>query len=236
MTYCVAAAASTGIVFCSDSRTNSGTADVSTYAKMTLFESPGERVIVLLTAGNLATSQSVVTLLNERRSIMALPTMYEAAATVGATLREVMARDADELSKSNIPAGASFIVGGQVRGEAPRLFLVYEQGNFIEATRETPYFQLGETHYAKPLLEAVLGFDIAPGDAAKCVLLAMEATMRLNVAVGAPIDLLAYEKDQLRVTRRRRFEEGDAYLCAIGGLWSRGMHELCARAPAVEWS
>ena len=236
MTYCVAALASSGIVFASDSRTNAGTAEVATYSKMTVFDAPGERVVVLLTSGNLATSQSVVNLLQPRRdAFLAKPNLYDTAVTVGETLREIMARDAPALNQANIEAGASFIVGGQVRGEAPRLFMVYPQGNFIEATGETNYFQLGETRYAKPLLELVLGFDIALDNAAKCLLLAMEGTMRFNVAVGAPIDLLAYEKDSLGVTRRRRFEDDDPYLAELGQLWKRSMGELCAQSPAVGW-
>jgi putative proteasome-type protease len=237
MTYCVAAAASTGIVFASDSRTNAGAAEVASHSKMTVFDAPGERVVVLLSAGNLATSQSVVTLLQERRqAFMAKPTLFHAVEAVGETLREVMARDAATLAKSGIDPQASFIVGGQVRDEPPRLFMVYPQGNFIEASRESPLLQLGETKYAKPLLEAALTFDSALDDAAKCLLLALELTMRLNVAVAAPIDLLAYEKDQLRVTRRRRFEQDDAYLAQLSGLWARGMKELCGRAPAVVFS
>jgi putative proteasome-type protease len=234
MTYCVAAAASTGIVFASDSRTNAGTAEVASHSKMTVFEAPGERVVVLLSAGNLATSQSVITLLEERRrEFMAKPTFFHAVEAVGETLREVLARDAAALAKSHIDAEASFIVGGQARGEPPRLFMVYPQGNFIEASRESPLLQLGETNYAKPLLEVALGFNSALDDAAKCLLLAMAVTMRLNVAVAAPVDLLAYEKDQLRVTRRRRFEQDDAYLAQLSGLWPRAMNELCGRAPAV---
>jgi putative proteasome-type protease len=235
MTYCVAATASTGIVFASDCRTSAGTADVSTFSKMTVFEAPGERVVVLLAAGNLATSQSVVTLLEEGRTLMAKPSLYEVAETVGAALREVMARDAAALEKARIAAGATFLLGGQVRNEPPRLFQVYEEGNFVEATRDTTYFQLGEARYAKPLLDAVLRFDIALDDAAKCLLLAMEATMRLNVAVGAPIDLLAYGKDELKVSRRRRLGESDPYLACLPALWTAGMRELCARAPAVAW-
>lgn len=237
MTYCVAALASSGIVFASDSRTNAGTAEVATYGKMTVFENTGDRVVVLLTAGNLATSQGVIQLLNTRRdALMAKSNLYDTAAMVGETLREVAARDAQALQQANVDPGASFIVGGQVRGEAPRLFMVYPQGNFIEATRETSYFQLGETRYAKPLLELVLHPDIALDDAAKCVLLAMEGTMRFNIAVGAPVDVLAYEKDSLRVTRRRRFEEDDPQLAELGELWKRGMGELCARTPALRWN
>ena len=236
MTYCVAALASSGIVFASDSRTNAGTAEVATYGKMTVFENSGDRIVVLLTAGNLATSQGVVQLLNGRRdALMAKANLYDTAALVGETLREVMARDAQALRQANVDPSASFIVGGQVRGETPRLFMVYPQGNFIEATRETNYFQLGETRYAKPLLELVLHPEVALDDAAKCVLLAMEGTMRFDIAVGAPVDVLAYEKDSLRVTRRRRFEEDDPQLAELGELWKRGMGELCARAPALRW-
>jgi putative proteasome-type protease len=236
MTYCVAALASSGIVFASDSRTSAGTDEIASYSKMTLLETPGERVIALLSAGSLATSQSVITLLQRRRAaFMAKPTLYDAAAAVGETVREVMARDVAALEKADIPAGFSFIIGGEVRGETPRLFQVYEQGNFIEATRDTCFLQLGETRYAKALLQSAVGYDTDLRAAAKCLLLAVEATRREDVAVGAPIDLLVYEKDRFDVALRRRFEEAHAYLTQLSGVWARGLAELAPRAPEVAW-
>src|SRR5512145_285835 len=152
MTYCVAAAVSAGIVFASNSRTNAGVDQVAIYSKMSVLETPGERVVVLLSAGNLATTQSVVSLLRQRSEqvVDARRSLYDIAALVGETLREVITRDGPALEQAKVDAGASFIVGGQLRGEAPRLFQIYPQGNFIEASRETCYLQIGETKYGKP--------------------------------------------------------------------------------------
>jgi putative proteasome-type protease len=238
MTYCVAAAVSSGIVFASDSRTNAGVDQVAIYSKMSLFETPGERVVVLLSAGNLATIQSVVSLLRQRseRGVDARRSLYDIAALVGETLREVITRDGPALEQAKVDAGASFIVGGQLRGEAPRLFQIYPQGNFIEASRETGYLQIGETKYGKPIIDRVLSFDTPLADVAKCLLVSFDSTMRSNLSVGLPIDLLGYEKDRLRVTLRRRFAEGDAYFREISQFWSAGLRRVFAEVPGVSWS
>lgn len=237
MTYCVAAALAEGIVFASDSRTSAGVDHVATYSKMNLFEVPGERLIVILAAGNLATTQSVVSLLRSRAAegIHARPSLYEVAALAGETLREVTQRDGEALAQAKIDPGCNFILGGQVRGEAPRLFHVYPQGNFIESTRDTSYFQIGETKYGKPILDRVLGFDSSINDAAKCMLVSFDSTMRSNLSVGLPIDLLAYETGRLRVTLRRRFTGEDAYFREISRYWSGGLRRLFAEAPDVSW-
>jgi putative proteasome-type protease len=238
MTYCVAAAVSTGIVFASDSRTNAGVDQVAIYSKMSVFETPGERVIVLLSAGNLATTQSVVSLLRQRadQGIDARRSLYDIAALVGETLREVVTRDGPALEQAKVDPGASFIVGGQLRGEAPRLFQVYPQGNCIEASRETCYLQIGETKYGKPIIDRVVRFDSPLADVAKCLLVSFDSTMRSNLSVGLPIDLLGYEKDRLRVSLRRRFAEGDAYFREISQFWSAGLRRVFAEAPDVSWS
>lgn len=238
MTYCVAAAVSSGIVFASDSRTNAGVDQVAIYSKMSLFETPGERVVVLVSAGNLATTQSVVSLLRQRsaQGVDARRSLYDIAALVGETLREVITRDGPALEQAKVDAGASFIVGGQLRGEVPRLFQIYPQGNFIEASRETCYLQIGETKYGKPIIDRVLSFDTPLADVAKCLLVSFDSTMRSNLSVGLPIDLLGYEKDRLRVTLRRRFAEGDAYFREISQFWSAGLRRVFAEAPGVSWS
>lgn len=238
MTYCVAASVATGIVFASDSRTNAGVDQVATFSKMHLFEMPGERVIVLLSAGNLATTQGVASLLRQRSAdgIGARATMYEVASLVGETLREVMTRDGPALEQLKIDPGCNFIVGGQIRGEGPRLFHIYPQGNFIEATRDTNYFQIGETKYGKPIIDRVVKYDTATKDVAKCLLVSFDSTMRSNLSVGLPIDLLAYERDRLRVTLRRRFTEGDAYFREISQFWSVGLRRLFAEVPDVSWT
>jgi putative proteasome-type protease len=246
MTYGVAAIAQDGIVFASDSRTSAGGDQVSVFSKMNLFEVAGERMICLLSAGNLGTSQSVVSLLHKRATLAdgtqdpsgvnRLSSLYDVTALVGATLREVVARDGPSLEADGIQVGASFIVGGQVRGEPPRLFLVYPQGNFIEAMKDTPYFQIGEKKYGKPMLDRVLNYDTPLKDVAKCLLVSFDSTMRSNLSVGLPIDLLGYEKDCLRVTRRRRFEAGDPYFQTISHFWSTGLLRVFAQVPDVSWS
>lgn len=238
MTYCVAASVETGIVFASDSRTNAGVDQVATFGKMSVFERAGERVAVLLSAGNLATAQSVMSLLRQRadEGLYRLASMYDVAALAGRTLREVVSRDGASLQQDNIEPGCNLLVGGQIRGEAPRLFHVYPQGNFIEATMDTPYLQIGETKYGKPIIDRVVKYDTALKDVAKCLLVSFDSTMRSNLSVGLPIDLLCYEKDALRVTRRRRFGDGDPYFREISQFWSAGLRRVFAEVPDVGWS
>jgi len=238
MTYCVAAIVSSGIVFASDSRTNAGVDQISTYSKMNLFEAPGERLIVLLTAGNLATTQSVVSLLKQRaaQGIESERSLYDVAALVGETVREVMERDGPALEQAKIDGSSNFIVGGQIKGEAPRLFHVYPQGNFIEASRDTSYLQIGETKYGKPIIDRVVKFDSPLKDVAKCLLVSFDSTMRSNLSVGLPIDLLGYERDQLRVTLRRRFADGDPFFTQLSGYWSSSLRRVFVEAPDVSWT
>lgn len=233
MTYCVAAAVREGIVFASDSRTNAGVDHVATFSKMSLFEAPGERAIALLSAGNLATTQSVVTLLRQRAA--APGSLYDFAALVGETLREIVQRDGPALEQAKIDPGCNFIVGGQVRGEAPRLFHVYPQGNFIESGADTNYFQIGETKYGKPILDRIVRADTTLNDAAKCLLISFDSTMRSNLSVGLPIDLLAYERDSLRFTRRRRITEDDAYFREMSRFWSSSLRRVFGEAPDLSW-
>ena len=246
MTYCVAAVTNEGIVFASDSRTNAGVDYVSVYSKMKVFEVPGDRVIAVLSAGNLGTTQSVISLLQMRArlpdgqvsvaGIEGLRSLYDVAVLLGQTLREVVARDGPSLVQQGIDPGCTLIVGGQVRGEAPRLFMVYPQGNFIEATTDTNYFQIGEAKYGKPMIDRVVKFDTPLKDVAKCLLVSFDSTMRSNLSVGLPIDLLGYEKDALRVTLRRRYTEGDPYFSQISGFWSTGLLRVFAEVPDVSWN
>ena len=246
MTYCVAAITKEGIVFASDSRTSAGVDQISVFSKMNVFEVPGERMICMLSSGNLGTTQSVISLLHIRAKledgslnaagIDGLPCMYDIAVLVGRTLREVVARDGPGLEASNIDPGCTFILGGQVRDEPPRLFLVYPQGNFIEAMKDTNYFQIGERKYGKPMIDRVVTFESTLKELAKCFLVSFDSTMRSNLSVGLPIDLLGYEKDSLRVTHRRRYEEGDPYFEAISGFWSTGLLRVFAEVPDISWS
>ncbi len=238
MTYCVAAAIASGIVFASDTRTNAGVDHVSTFSKMNVFEVPGERVVVVLSSGNLGITQSVVSLLKLRQAdgVLAANSMYDVAVLVGETLREVVNRDGAALAARSIETGCNFILGGQIAGEAPRLFHVYPEGNFIESSIDTNYFQIGETKYGKPIIDRVVKFDVAMKDAAKCLLVSFDSTMRSNLSVGLPIDLLAYEKDALRVTLRRRFLENDPYFREISQFWSSGLRRVFQDVPDVSWS
>ena len=245
MTYCVAAVTHHGIVFASDSRTNAGVDQLSTFSKMTVFEAPDERVVVLLSAGNLASTQSVISLLKLRmrseegeinpQGMLGLRSLYDIASLVGDTLREVIVRDGPMLTQQHIDPGCTFILGGQIRGKSQRLFHIYPQGNFIESSVDTNYFQIGETKYGKPIIDRVVKYDTSLRDVAKCLLVSFNSTMRSNLSVGLPIDLIVYEKDALRVTLRRRFAEGDAFFSEIGRFWSAGLRRVFAEAPDVPW-
>ena len=245
MTYCVAAAVKSGIVFASDSRTNAGVDQVAVFCKMNVFEVPDDRVIVILSAGNLATTQSVMSLLRLRmkgggnkispEGVLGLRSMYDVAVLVGDTLREVVGRDGEQLAQQKIDAGCNFILGGQIEGESLRLFHVYPQGNFIEASRDTNYFQIGETKYGKPIIDRVVHYDSPINDVAKCLLVSFDSTMRSNLSVGMPIDILGYEKDKLAVTFKRRFEDGDPYFREISQFWSSGLRKLFTEIPEISW-
>jgi putative proteasome-type protease len=245
MTYCVAAVTDRGIVFASDTRTNAGVDHLATFSKMTVFEAPDERVVVLLAAGNLASTQSVISLLKLRMrsdegeinaaGMLGLRSLYDMAALVGDTVREVVARDGTALVQENIDPGCTFILGGQIKGKSQRLFHIYPQGNFIESSVDTSYFQIGETKYGKPIIDRVVKFNTSLKDVAKCLLVSFNSTMRSNLSVGLPIDLVVYEIDALRVTLRRRFAEDDPYFAEIGRFWSAGLRRVFAEAPDVPW-
>jgi putative proteasome-type protease len=209
---------------------------------MKVFEKPGDRVITLVNSGNLAVTQATLNLLEQpmRRavdtpSIMTVGSMWEVAELVGVALREVRDRDGPHLMQTNVDASANFIIGGQIAGEPPRLFMVYTEGNFIEATPETPYFQIGETKYGKPIIDRVVKADSSLDDVVKCVLVSFDSTMRSNLSVGLPIDLLVYDKDSLRVTRTRRFDEQDAYIRTLSREWGEGVRRAFVELPKLEW-
>jgi putative proteasome-type protease len=232
-----------GIVLASDSRTNAGVDNISTFRKMKVFEWSGERVLVTLSSGNLAVTQATLNHLEQaiRRNdgganLMNVSSMYEVAELVGAALREVRHRDGPFLQQSNVDASASFIIGGQIAGEEQRLFMVYSEGNFIEATPETPYFQIGEVKYGKPIIDRVITATTSIDDAVKCVLVSFDSTMRSNLSVGLPIDLVVYERNSLRQTRSRRFAEKDPYMLSLSQNWGEGVRKAFAELPAFDWS
>ncbi len=237
MTYCVATALDTGMVFLSDSRTNAGVDHVNTFRKMHVFERPGDRVLVLMTAGNLAVSQAVVHVLHEAAidpnadSLHNTPNLFEAAVLVGDALRIVHHRDAEALQEHGIEFNPSFILGGQIRGEAPRLFQIYAAGNFIEATADTPYFQIGESKYGKPILDRVITRSSSLAEATKCALISMDSTIRSNLSVGPPLDLLCLKRDALRVLVHRSISGDDDYFRMIRGGWGESLRHAFHALP-----
>ncbi|OWQ46436.1 peptidase [Roseateles noduli] len=242
MTYCVAMRLRAGLLFASDSRTNAGVDHIATFRKMNLFEQPGERLVTLLTAGNLATTQSVVSLLRQRatvngRHLMSLTSMYDVAELVGKTLKEVVARDSDGVGQLNqgVDFGANLIVGGQIRGEAPRVFHVYPQGNFIEATEDTPYVQIGESKYGKPIIDRVIDFDSSLAEATKCALISFDSTIRSNLSVGLPIDMLLYKTDSFAPAEPYRITKDDPYFKTISQGWGGGLKRVFEQLPDDDW-
>lgn len=241
MTYCVATMIDAGIVFASDSRTNAGVDNISTFRKMKTFEAPGNRALVIVNSGNLAVTQATINHLeqairrNSEPNLMSVFSMYEVAELVGAALREVRHRDGPFLMENNVDGGANFIVGGQIAGEQQRLFMVYSEGNFIEATPETPYFQIGEVKYGKPIIDRVITPGTCINDAVKCVLVSFDSTMRSNLSVGMPIDLACYNRDSLRLGNVRRFDELDPYMLSLRQSWGEGVRRAFAQLPNLEW-
>ena len=239
MTYCVGLRIDSGLVFMSDTRTNAGIDSISTFRKMHIWEEPGERVIVLLTAGNLATTQSVVSLLDERTkapeerhpSILAAPSMFAVANIVGETLRSIVMRHNDEGPAAESLFRASLIVGGQIKGSDPRLFLIYPEGNFIEAGEDNPFFQIGETKYGRPII--VRSYDPAMSfeDAVKLLCVSFDSTIRANAGVDLPIDLKIHERDEFTTVRERRFERDDAYFQSVSHGWAEALGIALAELP-----
>jgi putative proteasome-type protease len=243
MTYCVGLLLKDGIVFASDSRTNAGVDNFSQFCKMTVFERPGDRVLVLLSSGALSGTQAIISVLKQRAeaadgqpNIWTARTMFDVASVVSDATREVERRDAAGGRNATLAFNASFIFGGQIAGEAPRLFRTYAETNFIEAEQDSPFLQTGETKYGKPILDRVITRSTSLSDATKCVLLSFDSTMRSNLSVGLPIDLLCYETGSLRVTRRRRLDQGDAYFGELRRAWSDGVREAFTRLPEPTWS
>lgn len=237
MTYCIAVRNDAGLVFLSDSRTNAGVDQISTFRKMHVYEVPGERVMVLLTSGNLAISQAVSSGLrvqmekNGEKSLATAPNMFSAAKLVGEAVRKVHERDAEALKQFGTEFNISLIFGGQVKGEAPRLFMVYAAGNFIEATPETPYFQIGESKYGKPILDRVIGSELTLDEVAKCCLISMDSTIKSNLSVGLPLDLLCYEKNSFEVTRQARIDSKDPYFASLRDRWAEQLRKVFNELP-----
>jgi len=247
MTYCVGVLLKDGIILGSDSRTHAGVDDFASFCKMTIFERPGDRVLVLLSSGSLAGTQAVISLLRQRAeasaqvevglpSLLNAGTMFDVACVVSDAMRAIGQRDKEHLEKNALSFNASFILGGQIRGEPMRLFRIYAEGNFIEAGTDTPFFQTGEAKYGKPIMDRVIDPSTSLSDAAKCVLVSFDSTMRSNLSVGMPIDLVCYERDTLAIRRRRRFEQGDPYFGALSKKWSEGVRAAFKDLPDPLWT
>lgn len=225
MTYCTGMRLDAGLVFLSDSRTNAGMDQVGTFRKMTVFEHPGERVLVLMTSGNLSIAQAVREYVSawvgaDGRSIWNAPDMLAAARIVGDAVRAIHKRDAEALAEFNVAFNIGIIFGGQIKGERCRLFSIYSAGNFIESHDQTTYFQIGESKYGKPILDRVVTPATGLDEAAKCALISMDSTLRSNISVGLPLDLLVYEADSLRVTRFTTIDERNQYFQMIRSSWA----------------
>lgn len=245
MTYCVGMLLDTGLVFLSDSRTNAGVDQISTFRKVAVFENPGERALVLQTSGNLAISQAVTTALRTAAAkpgaapgttLLNCATLFEAASLVGDALRQVHERDAEALKQFGFDFNAAFVLGGQIKGEAPRLFSIYAAGNFIEATPDTTYFQIGESKYGKPIIDRVIRRSSGINEAVKCGLVSMDSTIRSNLSVGLPLDLVIVRRDHLRIARHLSIDAENGYFSAIRGMWGESLRDAFSSLPDLDWA
>jgi putative proteasome-type protease len=242
MTYCVAMSLDAGMIFASDSRTNAGVDQIARFSKMRVFSREGDRVIVALSSGNLSLTQNALSVVDQRGRasdgslhLWNATSMFDIARLVGDALREVKQRDGPYLQQNNIDSHANFIVGGQVGGEPHRLFEVYSEGNFIEATPDTCYFQIGESKYGKPVIDRVVKRTTGLLEATKCTIVSFDSTMRSNISVGLPIDLVVYEAGALAIKMQRRIEESDPYFQMIHTQWGEGLRRVFAQLPNPEW-
>jgi putative proteasome-type protease len=242
MTYCVGLYLKDGLVMLSDTRTNAGVDNISIFSKMHIYEIPGERFLTVMTAGNLAVTQAVVNMLHEGidtgeriETLYTAPSMFRAAQLVGEAVRRVYRTDGPTLEAQNIKFDVSLLLGGQLKGRGMRLFQIYAAGNFIEATPDTPFLQIGETKYGKPILDRVLQYDTDPRDGVKLVLVSMDSTLRSNLTVGMPIDLMVYRRDAMRAETRRRITDADPYFRMISEGWSEALRNAYRAIPRPDW-
>ena len=243
MTYCVAMSVDAGMIFASDSRTNAGVDQIMRFSKMRVFARNGDRVIASVCSGNLSITQGAMNTIEQRAragdnapSLLNAESMFDVARLLGDAVREIYERDGEYLMQNNIDSSAHFLVGGQIRGEPPRLFRVYSEGNFIEATPETCYFQIGETKYGKPIIDRVITRSTGLLEATKCTLVSFDSTMRSNISVGLPIDLLLYETDSLTIKLQRRIQESDPYFDMVHTQWGEGLRRVFAQLPNPDWT
>jgi len=242
MTYCVGMMLDRGLVFMSDTRTNAGLDNVSTFRKMHVWETPGDRVITLMSAGNLATTQAVVSLLDERTkapddrapSLHAAPSMFQAARLVAEILREVIESHAESGQQADSAFNATLILGGQIVGGPPRLFLIYPEGNFIEASADTPFFQIGEMKYGRPILVRAFDPTMSFEDAMKLLLVSFDSTLKANLTVGAPFDYHLYEEGSLVRGAMGRIEQDDPYFTLVSKGWGDALKTALDSLPPYD--
>ena len=240
MTYCVGVKLEEGLILASDSRTHAGVDNYAKFCKMTVFESAGDRVLVLLSSGGLAGTQAVISVLRQRASaepphIWSVGSMFDVANLVADAMRDIERRDGPSLETSGLKFNASFILGGQIAGEDMRLFRLYAEGNFIEAGTDTIFLQTGEAKYGKPILDLAVTSNATLEDATKCVLVSFDSTMLSNLSVGMPIDLLCYARNSLKVTMKRRFDVGDEYFESLKQHWIAGTRRVFHELPPLAW-
>ena len=245
MTYCVAIKLNAGLVFLSDSRTNAGLDQISSFRKMMVYEKAGDRFMVLLSAGNLSISQSVREILQNEQikdgdsgeaiTIWNAKSMFDAARVLGSAVRHVHERDGAALKRSGVDFNVSMVFGGQIKGEGMRLFQVYSAGNFIEATSETPYFQVGESKYGKPVLDRVLTPETPLDEAAKCALVSMDSTLKSNLSVGLPLDLVVYEADSFSTSKVVCIDENNPYFRMLHDSWGQKLRQVFDSIEDPAW-
>jgi putative proteasome-type protease len=246
MTYCVAIKLNAGLVFLSDSRTNAGLDQISTFRKMIIYEKPTDRFMVLLSAGNLSISQSVREILQVEQlkdqdggppiTIWNAKSMFDAARVLGSAIRRVHERDADDLKNSGVDFNVAMIFGGQIKGEAMRLFQVYSAGNFIEATPETPYFQIGESKYGKPVLDRVITPETPLEEAAKCALVSMDSTLKSNLSVGLPLDMVVYDVDSFETNKVVCIDNDNPYFKMLHDNWGTKLRQVFDSIEDPMWN
>lgn len=240
MTYCVALKLKNGILFGSDTRTNAGVDQIAVVSKMHILENK-KATIVILTAGNLSLTQLIIERIsqntrqkNRSKNIYMAKNMHDAVSIIGNEIKDIFKNESEHLKEHNVDFNLSLIVGGQIGKENPRLFQVYSAGNFIESTQETPYFQIGETKYGKPIIDRVMNDQLNEKDAIKCLLVSFDSTIKSNISVGTPIDLFHYKTDSFSSTGKRRIEEDNDYFKTIRQNWSDGIKKIFKDLPSIK--
>ncbi len=242
MTYCLGIITRHGLVIAADSRTNAGVDYISTYQKLFDFSHPGERIILLCVSGNLSITQAIINAIecdlkqDGAETIHNLPNLFDIAKYIGAKVRSIQSQERPWLEKDRIDHNCTLLLGGQIAGQDPQLYMIYSQGNFIQATPETPFLQIGETKYGKPILDRTITFETSLEDAAKCALLSIDSTMKSNISVGPPINLMVYYRDTSIVRHQLKLKSRDAYLHKIRNMWEDYLRQAFEKMPQIEWN